>query len=116
VLPWLLANLESTVDGVLRFRIPLGILGASINDIGAFPFAPGERTWEGLTLFVKGEKSECVAPVLRETESAGRCGERDIGALPFAPGERAWERPTLFVKGDQSEYIVVGRRERGVAH
>jgi hypothetical protein len=75
VLTWLLANLESTADGVLRFRIPLGILGASIGDIGAFPFAPGERAWEGPTLFVKGKKSECVAPGRRErgllTKSCG---------------------------------------------
>jgi hypothetical protein len=66
VLAWLLANLESTADGTVRFRIPLGILGASIGDIGAFPFTPGERTWGGPTLFVKGEKSECVAPGRRE--------------------------------------------------
>jgi hypothetical protein len=71
VLAWLLANLESTADGSVRVRIPLGILGASICDIGAFPCAPGERAWKGPTLFVKGEKSEREAPCRREQGVSG---------------------------------------------
>jgi hypothetical protein len=60
VLAFLLTNLESTAEGTVRFRLPLDILGTSIDHVGAFPFAPGAHTWEGPTLFIKGEKSKCA--------------------------------------------------------
>ncbi|KAI0926178.1 hypothetical protein AcW1_008410 [Taiwanofungus camphoratus] len=56
---FLLTNLtDSGGHGVpLHFRIPLQIIGDSIPDLGSFPYEPGERVWEGNTLFIKGTKS-----------------------------------------------------------
>ncbi|KAH9916177.1 alpha/beta-hydrolase [Fomitopsis serialis] len=44
----------------LEFQIPLEIIGDSIPDIGSFPYEPGERTWEGSTLLIKGTKSKYI--------------------------------------------------------
>ncbi len=42
----------------LRFRIPLHTIGAAIPELGSFPYEPGEREWDGPTLFIKGTKSK----------------------------------------------------------
>lgn len=66
---FLLTNLDSTTRP-LKFQVPLDIIGASINDIASFPYKPGERTWHGNTLFVKGAKSKYInknnIPIARE--------------------------------------------------
>lgn len=56
---FLLTNLDSTARP-LKFQVPLDIIGASIPDLGSFPYKPGERTWRGNTLFVKGAKSKYI--------------------------------------------------------
>ena len=56
---FLLTNLDTTARP-LKFQIPLDIIGASIADLGSFPYKPGERTWRGNTLFVKGAKSKYI--------------------------------------------------------
>jgi pimeloyl-ACP methyl ester carboxylesterase len=47
-----------------RFRLPLDIIRESIPTLGDFPIEPppeeGSRTWEGKTLFIKGEKSKYI--------------------------------------------------------
>ncbi|KAK0211033.1 alpha/beta-hydrolase [Desarmillaria ectypa] len=43
-----------------HFRIPINILGNSIQDIGSFPYEGGERRWGGKTLFIKGAKSAYI--------------------------------------------------------
>ncbi len=40
-----------------HFRIPINVLGNSIQDIGSFPYEDRERRWDGKTLFIKGAKS-----------------------------------------------------------
>lgn len=40
-----------------KFRVPLSTLGDAITEIGSFPYAPGERTWSGPTMFIKGSQS-----------------------------------------------------------
>src|SRR6266404_4870869 len=66
---FLLTNLDSTARP-LKFQVPLDIIGGSITDLGGFPFKPGERTWNGNTLFVKGAKSKYInknnIPIARE--------------------------------------------------
>lgn len=60
---FLLMNLEHPTahhHHPLKFRIPIGLLGEAIPEIGGFPWAPGERTFEGPTLFIKGRKSKFV--------------------------------------------------------
>ncbi|KAI0749372.1 alpha/beta-hydrolase [Daedaleopsis nitida] len=60
---FLLMNLEHPTahhPHPLRFRIPIGLLGGAISDIGGFPWSPGERTFNGPTLFIKGSKSKYI--------------------------------------------------------
>ncbi|TFK45823.1 alpha/beta-hydrolase [Heliocybe sulcata] len=56
---FLLTNLASDTPP-LRFRIPINILMGCIPEIGSFPYAPGERQWDGKTLFIKGTKSNYI--------------------------------------------------------
>ncbi|KAH9925480.1 alpha/beta-hydrolase [Amylocystis lapponica] len=58
---FLLTNLVESPDGPLRFRIPVHTIGASMGELGAFPYAPGERAWAGDTLFIKGSKSRYIS-------------------------------------------------------
>ena len=58
---FLLMNLEHSKahhTRPLKFRVPVGLLGDSIPEIGNFPWSPGERTFAGPTLFIKGTKSK----------------------------------------------------------
>ncbi|KAL7279148.1 hypothetical protein ACG7TL_006988 [Trametes sanguinea] len=60
---FLLMNLEHPTahhNHPLKFRIPVELLGEYIPELGSFPYLPGERTWEGPTLFIKGEKSKYI--------------------------------------------------------
>ena len=60
---FLLTNLvvppASSPDKV-KFQVPLSILKDSIPALGSFPYEPGERSWSGKTLVVKGSKSKQV--------------------------------------------------------
>ncbi|KAF7335316.1 hypothetical protein MSAN_02342400 [Mycena sanguinolenta] len=40
-----------------HFRIPVNLIGDSIEEMGSFPFTPEEAEWTGKTLFIKGSKS-----------------------------------------------------------
>ncbi|KAI0671667.1 alpha/beta-hydrolase [Trametes maxima] len=60
---FLLMNLEHPTPHhphPLKFRIPVGLLGNAIPELGSFPYLPGERRWDGPTLFIKGEKSKYI--------------------------------------------------------
>ncbi|KAF9077081.1 alpha/beta-hydrolase [Rhodocollybia butyracea] len=60
---FLLTNIlmpNETGEDYIRFRIPLGTLSDALSELGSFPYLPGERKWEGKTLFVKGEKSKFI--------------------------------------------------------
>jgi hypothetical protein len=56
---FLLTNLDAASQP-FKFRVPLDIIGSSIPDLGSFPHQPGERSWHGKTLFVKGAKSRYI--------------------------------------------------------
>ncbi|KAH9966933.1 alpha/beta-hydrolase [Lactifluus volemus] len=56
---FLLTNLNTTIQP-FKFQVPLDIIGASIPEVGGFPYRPGERSWGGSTLFVKGTKSKYI--------------------------------------------------------
>ncbi|KAI9454708.1 alpha/beta-hydrolase [Russula earlei] len=56
---FLLTNLDTTSQP-FKFRIPLDIIESSVPDLGGFPYQPGERSWPGNTLFVKGAKSKYI--------------------------------------------------------
>lgn len=48
-------------DLVLKAKVPLEILGKTLQNISAFPFDPDQRHWSGPSLFVRGEKSSYVS-------------------------------------------------------
>ncbi len=50
----------TNADKTLSFRIPLDILSEYIPHIGDFPYGPGEVSWDGPTLFVKGKQSKYI--------------------------------------------------------
>jgi hypothetical protein len=60
---FLLTNLivppASSPDKV-KFQVPLSILKDSIPALGSFPYEPGERSWSGRTLVIRGSKSKQV--------------------------------------------------------
>lgn len=58
---FLLTNLVRDVEsGKMHFRVPLDILGRSLDVIGGFPHTPGLQHFDGPTLFVRGTKSRYV--------------------------------------------------------
>ncbi|KAF8839519.1 alpha/beta-hydrolase [Paxillus ammoniavirescens] len=58
---FLLTNLSANSNGSpLKFKVPIGILKEGRPEIESFPYAPGERAWNGRTLFVKGTKSKFI--------------------------------------------------------
>ncbi|EKM57806.1 uncharacterized protein PHACADRAFT_182246 [Phanerochaete carnosa HHB-10118-sp] len=44
----------------LKFRVPIDIIGKAIVEIGDFPYEPTERSWDGPTLFIKGQRSKYI--------------------------------------------------------
>jgi pimeloyl-ACP methyl ester carboxylesterase len=54
---FLLTNTRTTPSGHLTFRIPLQVLHTAIPHIGDFPYAPSSVSWDGPTMFMKGEHS-----------------------------------------------------------
>jgi pimeloyl-ACP methyl ester carboxylesterase len=59
---FLLGNLyRSPEDGIQRFRVPLDILGRSLDHLGDFPYKnPGEARYTKPALFVRGTQSKYV--------------------------------------------------------
>ena len=52
---FLLTNLErQDASSPWKFRLPLDYLLPAIDEIGKFPYQPGERVYERPTLFLKG--------------------------------------------------------------
>ncbi|EGN99307.1 hypothetical protein SERLA73DRAFT_182233, partial [Serpula lacrymans var. lacrymans S7.3] len=81
---FLLTNVDShSKPPHLKFKVPLDILEEGIPDIGSFPYAPGERIWEGSTLFVKGKKSAFInkhnIPTIKEFFPLAFLDELDTG-------------------------------------
>lgn len=58
---FLLQNLRRTDDGGWRWRANLDLLRASLDVIGSFP-DPGGASFDGLVLWVAGERSDYVRP------------------------------------------------------
>jgi hypothetical protein len=79
---FLLTNLNTDLKP-LKFRVPLDIIGPAIEQIGWFPYAPGERVWDGKTLFIKGTKSKYInhhnIPIAKEFFPSMRTEELDAG-------------------------------------
>jgi Predicted hydrolases or acyltransferases (alpha/beta hydrolase superfamily) len=57
-----LTNLIRSEDNTLKFRVPLSVLGASLDNMADFPFSEsGGVQYSGPTLFVRGTKSRYVS-------------------------------------------------------
>ncbi|KLO13035.1 alpha/beta-hydrolase [Schizopora paradoxa] len=58
---FLLTNLATTLpQAPLKFKIPLDIINDAISNIGWFPYEPGDVTWDGPTLFMRGSRSNYI--------------------------------------------------------
>ncbi|PYI29541.1 alpha/beta-hydrolase [Aspergillus indologenus CBS 114.80] len=58
---FLLTNLiRSEADQTMKFRVPLAVLGESLVDMADFPYAEGDKRYDGPTLFVRGTRSRYV--------------------------------------------------------
>ena len=58
---FLLTNLATAPNEPARFKVPLGILGNSLEELADFPQGPGGRTWKGgKVVAIKGKKSKWV--------------------------------------------------------
>ncbi|ESK89362.1 mitochondrial protein [Moniliophthora roreri MCA 2997] len=62
IVGFLLTNLitPKAEEEYARFRIPLDIIADHMDDLGSFPYVPGEAKWEGETLFIKGKNSSYI--------------------------------------------------------
>ncbi|KAI5998793.1 alpha beta-hydrolase [Pisolithus albus] len=81
---FLLTNLDANSrSAALRFKIPIDILKEGRPDVESFPWAPGERSFHGHTLFVKGTKSEYInrdnIPIIQEFFPSATIRELDTG-------------------------------------
>ncbi|KAG1845326.1 alpha beta-hydrolase [Suillus subalutaceus] len=57
---FLLTNLEINKATPVKFKIPVDILKDDRAEIESFPYASGERSWDGRTLIIKGKKSKYI--------------------------------------------------------
>jgi pimeloyl-ACP methyl ester carboxylesterase len=91
---FLLTNLQPTTP--YKFRNPVEIIERNLDAIGDFPYEPGERTWNGKTLFVKGAKSKYLnrrnLPVAEQYFPAMQLQILETGHWVHA------EKPIEFVK------------------
>ncbi|KIJ62850.1 hypothetical protein HYDPIDRAFT_176285 [Hydnomerulius pinastri MD-312] len=81
---FLLTNLNTdTKASPLKFKVPIDILKEGRPEIESFPYAPGERAWDGHTLFVKGSKSKFInwhnKPVIKQFFPETTVSELDAG-------------------------------------
>lgn len=59
---FLLTNLVRSDDQTMKFRVPLSILGESLDGMADFPWSePGSVKYDGPTLMVRGTKSKYVS-------------------------------------------------------
>ncbi|KAJ5894958.1 hypothetical protein N7495_006649 [Penicillium taxi] len=58
---FLLTNMvRSEEDNVFKFRVPLDVLGRSLDNMAEFPFDSKSAQYDGPTLFVRGTKSRYI--------------------------------------------------------
>ncbi|UKZ57978.1 hypothetical protein TrVGV298_011839 [Trichoderma virens] len=82
---FLLGNLyRSPEDGIQKFRVPLDILGRSLDHLGDFPYkSPGEARYTKPSLFVRGTQSKYVPddvlPIIGQFFPRFRLADVDAG-------------------------------------
>ncbi|GAA5929560.1 hypothetical protein JCM3775_002375 [Rhodotorula graminis] len=98
---FLLTNMDrANPSSPYKFRLPLHFLRNAIDEIGHFPYAPGERVFEKPSLFLKGAKSKYInsrnIPIIKQFFPDSRLETLDAGHWVHA------ERPKEFVELLQS--------------
>ncbi|GAA5916215.1 uncharacterized protein JCM6883_000692 [Sporobolomyces salmoneus] len=93
---FLLTNLDrASPSDPYKFRLPLSYLRNAIDEIGHFPYAPGERIFDKPSLFLKGKKSKYInsknIPIINQFFPNSRLETLDAGHWVHA------ERPKEFV-------------------
>ncbi|KAJ5493401.1 Protein ABHD11 [Penicillium diatomitis] len=59
---FLLTNLVRSDDNILKFRVPLSVIGDALDNMADFPFSASEgKRYDGPTLFVRGTRSRYVS-------------------------------------------------------
>ncbi|PNP51444.1 hypothetical protein THARTR1_07884 [Trichoderma harzianum] len=82
---FLLGNLyRSPEDGIQKFRVPLDIIGRSLDHLGDFPYkSPGEARYTKPSLFVRGTQSKYVPddvlPIIGQFFPRFRLADVDAG-------------------------------------
>ncbi|GAA5822602.1 hypothetical protein JCM5353_005500 [Sporobolomyces roseus] len=93
---FLLTNLDrESPTSPYKFRLPLSYLRNAIDEIGNFPFAPGEKIFDKPSLFLKGKKSKYInsrnIPIINQFFPNSRLETLDTGHWVHA------ERPKEFI-------------------
>lgn len=81
---FLLTNLIRSDDRTLKFRVPLSVLGDSLDSMADFPFSESDGLkYEGPTLFVRGTKSQYITsdtiPAIKRFFPNARIADVDAG-------------------------------------
>ncbi|GAA5883044.1 hypothetical protein JCM16303_006807 [Sporobolomyces ruberrimus] len=93
---FLLTNLDhASPTSPYKFRLPLSYLRNAIDEIGHFPYTPGERIFDKPSLFLKGKRSKYInsknIPIINQFFPNSRLETLDAGHWVHA------ERPKEFV-------------------
>ncbi|GAA5841078.1 hypothetical protein JCM3766R1_006659 [Sporobolomyces carnicolor] len=94
---FLLTNLDrASPEDPYKFRLPLSYLRNAIDEIGHFPYTPGERIFDKPSLFLKGKKSKYInsknIPIIQQFFPNSRLETLDAGHWVHA------EKPKEFVE------------------
>ncbi|GAA5999317.1 uncharacterized protein JCM10292_001198 [Rhodotorula paludigena] len=94
---FLLTNLDrASPSDPYQFRLPLHFLSNAIDEIGHFPYAPGEKVFEKPSLFLKGSKSKYInsrnIPIIKQFFPDSQLETLDAGHWVHA------EKPKEFVE------------------
>ncbi|GAA6059669.1 hypothetical protein JCM10212_000056 [Sporobolomyces blumeae] len=94
---FLLTNLDRAAPSdPYKFRLPLDFLHNAIGEMGAFPYAPGEKIYDRPSLFLKGSRSKYInkrnIPVISQFFPNSRIETLEAGHWVHA------EKPKEFVE------------------
>nr|XP_036583101.1 Abhydrolase domain-containing protein C22H12.03 [Colletotrichum truncatum]KAF6791997.1 Abhydrolase domain-containing protein C22H12.03 [Colletotrichum truncatum] len=106
---FLLGNLHRPEAGnsQLRFRVPLDIIGRSLNHMGDFPYKdPSEVRFEKPALFVRGTKSKYVPddvlPIVGQFFPKFRLADIDAGHWVISENPEAFRQAVVdFLEGQE---------------
>ncbi|KAJ5167714.1 uncharacterized protein N7482_003308 [Penicillium canariense] len=102
---FLLTNLtRSEEDNTLKFRVPLSVLGNSLEELGDFPFSESDgKQYNGPTLFVRGTRSPYVSdktiPAIKQFFPNAQIADVDAGHWLISENPEAFRQAVLKFLG-----------------